>query len=193
MRRTWAVARKELRQVARDPISLIMLLGLPAFMLVLYGYALNFDVRHVPLAVQDNDKSSASRELISSFVNSTYFDQVASPAPGTDLESLTERRLAKAILVIPEGFARRLASGQESPVQLLLDGTDEAARRARQMLAWDVTNGLSRRAWAGNPGASFAVRQAMVDEAALQVTLPHPADPDVVDDALREARRGPVD
>ena len=77
MKRTWAVARKELRQVARDPISLIMLLGLPAFMLVLYGYALNFDVRHVALAVQDRDKTAQSRDLVSAFVNSTYFDVVA--------------------------------------------------------------------------------------------------------------------
>jgi ABC-2 type transport system permease protein len=124
MRRTWAVARKELRQVARDPISLIMLLGLPAFMLVLYGYALNFDVRHVALAVQDRDHSVQSRNLISAFVNSTYFDVVATPAAGDDLALLTERLEAKAILVIPEGFATRLAAGRRAPVQLLLDGAD---------------------------------------------------------------------
>ena len=82
MRRTWAVARKELRQVARDPLSLIMLVGLPAFMLVLFGYALNFDVRHIALAVQDRDHSVQSRDLIAAFVNSTYFDLVTTPAPG---------------------------------------------------------------------------------------------------------------
>ena len=65
MRKTWAVARKELRQIARDPLSLIMLVGLPAFMLVLYGFALNFDVRHVALAVQDQDGTRASRDLLS--------------------------------------------------------------------------------------------------------------------------------
>jgi ABC-2 type transport system permease protein len=124
MKRTWAVARKELRQVARDPISLIMLLGLPAFMLVLYGYALNFDVRHVALAVQDRDHTVASRDLISAFVNSTYFDVVATPAPGEDLERLTERLTAKAILVIPEGFGSDLGAGRPAPVQLLLDGAD---------------------------------------------------------------------
>ncbi len=124
MRRMWAVARKELRQVTRDPISLIMLLGLPAFMLVLYGYALNFDVRHVSLAVQDRDHSTHSRDLISSFVNSTYFDVVATPGAGADLDLLTERLQAKAILVVPEGFAARLAAGRPAPVQLLLDGAD---------------------------------------------------------------------
>lgn len=124
MKRTWAVARKELRQVGRDPISLIMLLGLPAFMLVLYGYALNFDVRHVALAVQDRDHSTHSRDLIAAFVNSTYFDVVATPAAGDDLPLLTERLEAKAILVVPEGFGTRLASGQVAPVQFLLDGAD---------------------------------------------------------------------
>jgi ABC-2 type transport system permease protein len=124
MRRTWAVARKELRQVVRDPISLIMLLGLPAFMLVLYGYALNFDVRHVALAVQDRDHSTHSRDLISAFVNSTYFDVVATPAPGDELGILTERLQAKAILVIPEGFGTLLGAGRTAPVQLLLDGAD---------------------------------------------------------------------
>ncbi|MGE5127138.1 MAG: ABC transporter permease [Betaproteobacteria bacterium] len=119
-----AVVAKELRQVRRDPLSLIMLIGLPAFMLVLYGFALNFDVRHVRLAVQDRDRSSPSRELVASFTHSTYFDLVATPGPGTALEELAERRVARAILVIPEGYARELAAGRRAAVQLLLDGTD---------------------------------------------------------------------
>jgi len=138
MRRTWAVARKELRQVARDPLSLIMLLGLPAFMLVLYGYALNFDVHHVALAVQDRDHSVRSRNLVSAFVNSTYFDVVATPAAGDDLDILTERLEAKAILVIPEGLGARLGSGREASVQLLLDGADSTT--AQTILGY--ANGL---------------------------------------------------
>jgi ABC-2 type transport system permease protein len=122
--KTLAVAIKEVRQIRRDALSVILLLGLPAFFLVLYGFALNFDVRHVAMAVQDQDKSAASRELVSSFVNSTYSDLVASPAAGADLEEITQRRLAKVILVIPDGFGRRLASGQSAPIQLLLDGAD---------------------------------------------------------------------
>jgi len=124
MRKIWAVAVKEMRQVSRDPLSLAMLLGVPAFMLLLYGYALNFDVRHVPMAVQDRDHSAASRDLVASFVNSTYFDRARDLPPGTDLERFTERRLAKAILVIPEGFGRDLAAGRTARIQILLDGTD---------------------------------------------------------------------
>jgi ABC-2 type transport system permease protein len=124
VRRLRAVMVKELRQVRRDPFSLLMLIAFPALMLVLYGFALNFDVRHVRLAVQDRDRSPASRDLVASFTHSTYFDLVATPGPGTDLDSLVERRGARAVLVIPERFGRDLAAGRGAVVQLLLDGAD---------------------------------------------------------------------
>lgn len=124
LRKVWAIAQKELRQASRDPLSLGMLLGLPTMMLLLYGYAINFDVRHVSLAVRDLDKSSASRDLVASFVNSTYFDLVADLAAGADLDVVTERRLAKAVLVIPEGYSRDLAAGKTAHIQFLLDGAD---------------------------------------------------------------------
>jgi drug efflux transport system permease protein len=126
VRTIWAVALKEVRQTARDPLSLMMLLGVPLFMLLLYGYALNRDVKHVPTAVQDRDRSVASRDLIASFVNSTYFDRVVDAEPGADLERLAERRVARAILVIPEGFGDDLAAGRKARLQILLDGTDAA-------------------------------------------------------------------
>ena len=105
-----------------------MLLGVPAMMLLLYGYALNFDVRHVSLAVEDRSRSAASRTLVASFVNSTYFDLVATLPAGTDLEALTRRRAARAILVIPEEFATEIAAGREAKLQLVLDGSDGHAR-----------------------------------------------------------------
>ena len=124
MRRLGAVAVKELRQIRRDPFSLLMLVAFPAFMLVIYGFALNFDVRHVRLAVQDRDRSPASRDLVASFTHSTYFDLVATPGPGTDLDALVEGRVARAVLVIPERFGRDVAAGRVAVVQLLLDGAD---------------------------------------------------------------------
>src|SRR5438034_4237669 len=77
MRKMMAVARKEFRQIWRDTRTLMTLLFVPAFFLLLYGYALNFDIRHVRLAVDDRDGSAASRSLVSAFVNSGYFDLVA--------------------------------------------------------------------------------------------------------------------
>ncbi len=132
LRKIWAMAKKEARQASRDPLSLAMLLGLPTIMLLMYGYAINFDVRHVRLAVRDLDKSEESRSLVASFVNSTYFDQVADVPAGADVDLITETRVAKAVLAIPEGFARTLA--QESPQLRLgrkLEQHDHDRRRDR--------------------------------------------------------------
>ncbi|HEV3457016.1 MAG TPA: ABC transporter permease, partial [Thermoanaerobaculia bacterium] len=119
-----AIAVKEYRQAARDPLTLAMLLGLPTMMLLLYGYAVNFDVRHIRLAIEDRDKSAASRDLASAFVNSGYFDLVADLQAGADLARLTERREAAAILIVPENYGRDLAGGRPARAQLVLDGAD---------------------------------------------------------------------
>lgn len=124
MRKALAIAGKELRQARRDPFSLMMLLGIPTFMLLLYGYALNFDVRHVALAIQDRSLTLASRDLVASFVNSTYFDDAGRLPADLDPGAVLARREAKAVLVIPEDYARTIAAGRTATVQLLLDGAD---------------------------------------------------------------------
>jgi ABC-2 type transport system permease protein len=78
MTRALAVCRKELRQIARDQRTLLILVFVPAFFLLLYGYALNFDIRHVLLAVEDRDGTPESRAVVSAFINSGYFDLAAS-------------------------------------------------------------------------------------------------------------------
>src|ERR1700688_2198671 len=123
-RKVRAVAVKEFRQAVRDPLTLSMLLGLPTMMLLLYGYAVNFDVRHIRLAIEDRDKTAASRDLGAAFVNSGYFDLVADLPAGADLERLTERRRAQAILVIPETYGRDVAAGRTARAQLVIDGAD---------------------------------------------------------------------
>lgn len=124
MSKIWAVMVKELRQAARDPLSLTLLLVLPGALLLLFGFALNFDVHHVALSVQDRDKSEQSRELVAAFLNSTYFDLVADLPQGADIEEITRRREAKAVLVIAEGFGSTIRAGRTAPLQLLLDGSD---------------------------------------------------------------------
>ena len=119
-----AIAVKEYRQAARDPLVLAMLLGLPTMMLLLYGYAVNFDVRHIRLAIEDRDHTAASRDLTAAFVNSGYFDQVAALPSGADLGRLTERRQAIAVLIVPETYGRDVAAGRAAGVQLVLDGAD---------------------------------------------------------------------
>src|SRR2546428_8893752 len=103
MRKTMAVARKEFRQIWRDTRTLMTLLFVPAFFLLLYGYALNFDIRHVRLAVDDRDRTAESRALIAAFVNSGYFDLVATIDDAATTTRLMNRNEVRAVVVIPAG------------------------------------------------------------------------------------------
>jgi ABC-2 type transport system permease protein len=121
-RKALAVYRKELRQIARDRRTLLILVFVPAFFLLLYGYALNWDIRHIALAVQDRDGSSNSRALVSAFVNSGYFDRVADVRRPADIDRLLNLNTARATLVIPENFGRDLSNGRRPQVQVIVNG-----------------------------------------------------------------------
>lgn len=122
MRRVLAVYRKEMRQIARDRRTLLILAFIPAFFLLLYGYALNFDIRNVKLAVEDRDATAESRALVSAFVNSGYFDLAAAVFSPADAERLLDTNAARAVLVIPERFGRDLTAGRTPTVQVLISG-----------------------------------------------------------------------
>lgn len=124
MRRAAAMAIKEVKQIQRDPLTLAMLIVLPMVMLVLYGYALNFDVENVALAVQDRDNTAASRALIDTFVSGRRFRLVADLPAGTDINGFLDRNGASAVLIIPERYGRTLARGETADVQVLVDGVD---------------------------------------------------------------------
>jgi len=120
--KTLAVARKEMRQIGRDRRTLLILLFVPVFFLLVYGYALNFDIRHVRIAVQDNDRSTASRELISSFVNSGYFDLYGEVANDAEISRVIDRNDVRAVLVIPARFGSDVVAGRPTSVQFIVDG-----------------------------------------------------------------------
>ncbi len=122
MRTVWAITVKEFRQIGRDRRTLFILLFVPAFFLLLYGYALNFDIRHIRLAVKDQDRSTESRELISAFVNSGYFDLVAMAERDDEIVRLIDAGKVRAALVIPARFGRDAATGQPTKVQVIIDG-----------------------------------------------------------------------
>src|SRR5262245_34437649 len=125
-----SVGRKEMRQIARDRRTLMILVFIPALFLLIYGYALSWDIRHIALAVDDRDRSVESRALISSFVNSGYFDLVADVRGSDDITRLMNAGAARAILIIPSGLSRDLASGRVVPIQILLDGDNANAATA---------------------------------------------------------------
>jgi ABC-2 type transport system permease protein len=117
-----AVARKEMRQIGRDRRTLLILLFVPAFFLLVYGYALNFDIRHIAISVQDNDRSTASRDLISSFVNSGYFDLHSEVPSDAAISQVIDRNEARAVLIIPARFGSDVAAGRPTSIQLIVNG-----------------------------------------------------------------------
>jgi ABC-2 type transport system permease protein len=122
MRKALAVGRKEFHQIMRDGRTLSILLVAPVLFLLLYGYALNFDIKHVALAVEDRDSTPESRALISAFVNSGYFDLVATIDSEAELDRLMDRNAIRAALVIPERTGRALNTGQVASVQVIING-----------------------------------------------------------------------
>jgi ABC-2 type transport system permease protein len=122
VRKTLAVGEKELRQIVRDRRTLLILLFIPAFFLLLYGYALNFDIRNITLAVEDRDGSSESRALISAFVNSGYFELTATIRSPEELDRLMNRNDIRAALIIPDRLAARLHAGEPAAVQVIVNG-----------------------------------------------------------------------
>jgi ABC-2 type transport system permease protein len=136
MRKTMAVARKEFRQIWRDTRTLMMLLFVPAFVLLLYGYALNFDIRHVRLGVDDRDHTAQSRALISAFVNSGYFDLVANVDEAATTRLMNNNDV-RAVLVIPYGLGRAVETMKPVAVQVLLNGDN--ANTATTVMGYALT------------------------------------------------------
>jgi drug efflux transport system permease protein len=119
-----AVARKEILQLRRDPRSLAMGFLMPALLLVLFGYAITWDVDHVKMAVVDHDASSSSRTLIEAFESSGYFDVVARPPTSDAIDPLLDRGTVQIALIIPPDFESDLGAGRPAQVQAIVDGSD---------------------------------------------------------------------
>jgi ABC-2 type transport system permease protein len=131
-----AVTVKEMRQIKRDRRSLLILLFVPAFFLLIYGYALNFDLRNISLAVLDQDHSVVSRELVSSFVRSGYFDVVDSLTSSKEIGPLLDRGHVRAVLVIPAQLGDNARSGRSSMVQVVINGDN--ANSATTIMSYSV-------------------------------------------------------
>lgn len=118
------IVRKEFRQIRRDPTSLGMLLVVPAGMIVLVGYALNFDVKHVPLVVYDQNRTLESRALVEPFKNSENFDYLNDVSSYEEIERDFLQGRARIALVLPVDFAQQVAQGPGAAVQILVEGSD---------------------------------------------------------------------
>jgi len=118
------MARKETIQLRRDSRSLALAFLLPALLLVLFGYAITWDVTDIRTAVVDQDATARSRELLDAFRSSGYFTFAGAPARTGDLVPLLDRGQVQLGLVIPPGFAADLDAGRPAPLQAIVDGSD---------------------------------------------------------------------
>jgi ABC-2 type transport system permease protein len=115
---------KEFIQVFRDKRTRFILFGPPLLQMLIFGYAANFEIRHVPTVVIDFDHSQESRDLLSRFSSSPYFDVQRQLTSRQQVVDLLERGDTVVALRINAGFAEKLRKGQTAPLQLIVDGTN---------------------------------------------------------------------
>ena len=135
LRRLLAIIGKEFIQIRRDPPSLVMVFVMPVLMLLLFGYAVNMDVDHIPMALWDQDRSQAGRRLAENLVQTGYFDLAYRVESGDELKALLDGGRVRAGLVIPPGYARALRRGETAQAQLLVDGSDPLVARTALSMA----------------------------------------------------------
>src|ERR687885_2598926 len=128
--RFWPMLWKEFIQMRRDRLTLAMMVVIPAVQLVLFGFAIRTEVRHLPTAVLDEARTSDSRALVSVMQNTGNFDVVMYAASRAELEELLRAGRVSAAVVIPPDFTRDLKRGQTAQAQVIVDAADPMASSA---------------------------------------------------------------
>jgi ABC-2 type transport system permease protein len=121
--RLLAVVRKETREVLRDPIYLVLAIVVPIVVTTLLGLGFVLDVKNLPVAFYDQDRSPLSRDYLHAFTNSEYFRLVHAASDVDSVDRLLESGEARAAVVVPPDFSRRLSAGEPASVLVLVDGT----------------------------------------------------------------------
>jgi len=125
--RTWAVMAKEFTQLTRDRLTYAMILLLPIVQLLLFGYAINDDPRHLPTAVLVQDNGGFSRSILTAMNNSGYFDIVLQARSQHELDRALERGEVQFAVVIPADFTTRVVRGDAAQILVEADATDPSA------------------------------------------------------------------
>jgi len=126
-RRFAAIIGKEFIQMRRDRVTFAMMIGIPIMQMILFGFAINSDPRHLPTLVVNGDRSVFSRTLVAAMQNSTYFHLVKTVDSEAEADLLVEEGEAQFVLSIPEQFSRRLIRGERPALLLTADASDPAA------------------------------------------------------------------
>lgn len=142
LRRLFSIVFKELRQLRRDRLTFAMIVGIPTMQLLLFGYAINLDIRHLPAAVLDQARTAQTREVIAALGETEVMDFRYRLQTPQQLDELLRSGRISAALVIPPDFERRLADQARDlkpwprpPLQLVVDGSDQVVQQAAAQLA----------------------------------------------------------
>jgi ABC-2 type transport system permease protein len=160
----WRVIVKEFLQIRRDRKMIPVIFVAPIVQITVFGFAVNTDVTNVPTVLVDQDRSAASRDLVSRFVESGYFEVVGTGERAAEVDRWLVTSKAQLGLVIGQGFGAALASSRRASVQLVVDGTDASSANIALGYASAVVRDfgaavLARRLSAGGTGLP-AVGQA---------------------------------
>lgn len=154
-RRTSAIVDKEMRQLFRERLTLGMIVGLPLIQIILFGYAINTDVRHMPAGLVDHANTSMSRQLAGALEASQVLEFVSKSGNVTELLDRMRSGDLRTVLYIPADFERRLSDGERALAQLMVDASDPAIINATERLARYLP---APRAEAGQPDMHLALR-----------------------------------
>lgn len=143
MSRLMAIARKELMHVKRDPRLIAAIFIIPLIQLLLFSYALSFDIKNISTVVYDNDNSQASRGLVSSFKNSTFFNIVKYVKKPAEIDEALDHNVAKVAITIPGRFSAKIAQGEQVAIQVLVDGSEPNASVVASGYASAITQQFS--------------------------------------------------
>ena len=185
LRRTLAVAQKELRQLGRDRLSIGLVVGVPTLQLVLFGFAINMDVRNVPTAVLDRAHTALSRRILGELAATQTFRLDRSVRDEGEALRLLETSVVGAVVVIPADFDRRFYRGRGAQISILADASDPTVATAVALAGQGFGQSLAARMQPFVTGAPSAARGLVPGGRASfgptsEIVLPEPVSVEVL-------------
>jgi ABC-2 type transport system permease protein len=160
LRRIGAMVRKELRQLQRDRLTIGFVVGIPSLQLVLFGYAIQLDVRHIPTVVLDRADSALSRKLVGELEATQTFRIERQVGSEAEAVRLLERSEVGAVVLIPPDLDRRLQRGRAAEISILADATNPTVASAVMLSGQGLGRVLAGRMQPFQTGAASAALRA---------------------------------
>jgi ABC-2 type transport system permease protein len=157
-----AIARKEFIHISRDWRMILAVAVMPLFELLLFAYAIGFDVRNVPTVVYDADQTTQSRAYVDAATNTGFFHVVGSVRSDSEVDTAFDQGLARVAIVIGKGFGTALAEGRATSAAVLLDGSEPNSAELGRTYALALNSVVDKRVlttWAANRGSPMSFGQ----------------------------------